>query len=211
MSEDIDLRVYYDATSIYEGHKDNLKNALPNDICVLLHDDVEILSSKEEFLRLIKLCRFSNTGFVGVAGAANLREDATWWNSRLHDESRGFVFQGSANTRMTPNYFGQSGQVVVLDGCFLACTKGNLDMIGLDKPKYLTSDWDFYDLALTMKAYMMGLTNYVVPILIRHVSSGRMRDGWYASRNEFVREYKQYLPCKINMALTNGLPNQWNT
>lgn len=203
----LNIKVCTDAKSIYEGHKSNLFYAKDKDICILAHDDVEILSTPEELLTLILKCRYSNTGFVGVAGASNLREDAVWWNSRKFNESRGFVFQGSHNTDMTPNYFGKSGQVVVLDGCMMACTKENLDAISLDKPDYLSSDWDFYDIGLTMKAYMMGLVNYAVPIIIRHVSKGEMREGWEKSRKEFIKEYKAYLPCKLNMEKTNGIPD----
>ena len=205
--EGLVLHIAYDAPSIYEGHKENLEDADPDDICILLHDDVEILSTPDELYKYVEKCRISNTGFVGVAGASNLRADAIWWNARNHKEARGFVFQGSENTDMVPNYFGKSGQVVVLDGCFMACTKENLDAISLDKPAYLSSDWDFYDISLTMKAHMMGLTNYVVPIITRHVSSGEMRDGWNTSRMEFIKEYKAYLPCKLNMERTDGIPD----
>ena len=205
--ERLNIKVCTDAASIYEGHRSNLFYAKDSDICILAHDDVEILSTPEELVKYLGKCRIGNTGFIGVAGAANLRLDATWWNSRKFGESRGFVFQGAENTTMTPNYFGQSGQVVVLDGCFMACTKENLDTISLEKPSYLSSDWDFYDIGLTMKAHLMGLTNYTAPIITRHVSSGEMREGWFFSREEFIKEYRQYLPCKLNMEKSNGLPN----
>lgn len=205
--EHLILRVAYDAESIYAGHKENLKDADDNDICVLMHDDVEILSNPEELLTLVHKCRYSNTGFIGVAGASNLRQDAVWWNARNHQEARGFVFQGVENTDMVPNYFGRSGQVVVMDGCLMACTKENLDLIKLEKPDYLSSGWDFYDIGLTMKAHMMGLANYVAPILIRHASPGLMREGWYSAQKEFIKEYRQYLPCKLPMDKTNGLPD----
>ena len=205
--EKITLRVAEDANSIYEGHKKNLAEAEGSDVCILMHDDVEIISTPYKVLTLVEKCRVSNTGFVGVAGASNLRGDAVWWNARQFGESRGFVFQGKSNETMTANPFGISGQVVVLDGCFLACTKENLDAISLEKPSYLSSNWDYYDIALTMKAHMMGLANYAAPIIIRHVSNGEMREDWYTAKKEFTKEYRQYLPCKLPMDKTNGLPN----
>ena len=108
---------------------------------------------------------------------------------------------------MTPNYFGKSGQVVVLDGCFLAITYENLMKIGLDHPDYLSSGWDFYDLHLTYKAHMDGFSNYVVPIVAMHESPGMMRDGWFATRDQFLRNHASTMNyAKLPTDKTHGLP-----
>lgn len=214
-SLEMEISIAFDAKSIYEGHKQNIDyfklyyNIRRSDIFVFLHDDVEILSSYDDFGKWMDYCLEPSVGFVGVAGAYKLGEDAIWWNSRRANESRGFVFQGKETTTMTPNYFGQSGEVTVLDGCFMACAGTTLELVGFKKPEYLTSDWDFYDIGVTMDAHMKGLRNHTVPLLIRHVSSGEMREDWYTSRKEFINHYKSYLPRSpaLSMEATNGLPS----
>lgn len=214
----LDFREAIDRPSIYEGHKLNVSNfsrevpyhKLEDDsIVVLCHDDIEIISNKESVIELLELCNKPGVGFVGVAGGA--RFDAqniqgAWWNARNTGEARGFVFQGKDKETMVPNYFGQHGQVVVLDGCFMACSYKTLKAVGLDKPHYLTSDWDFYDIHLTLKAHLMGLCNYTVPIIIRHESDGQMREGWHTARQQFLKYHHGNLPIKLPYAKTNGLP-----
>lgn len=210
----MDIEIAYDAPSIYEGHQSNIdkfaeiRQLRRSDVFVFLHDDIEILSSHDDFYQYVTKCREPGVGFVGVAGAYNLREDGVWWNSRNFGEARGIVFQGENCVSMTPNYFGKSGEVVVLDGCFMACAGDTLEMVKMKKPDYLTSDWDFYDIGLTFNAHMMGLRNYTVPILTRHVSNGEMREGWFNSQREFVRFANAYLPRKpiLSMEETDGLP-----
>jgi hypothetical protein len=209
-NDDIQVLVCYDAESIYDGHKSNLSSVDQylddNDIIVLVHDDVEIISNSKILEKALRICRKPGVGFVGVAGAVNLNTRAIWWESRLSNESRGFVFQGRDVTTMSPNNFGPYGQVVVLDGCLIAATYGTLKKIGLDQPSYLTSKWDFYDLHLTFKAHMLGLSNFAIPVTIRHSSEGSPREGWNESRLEFIREHGKWLPCKLPMDKTQGVP-----
>lgn len=211
---EIALKVAYDAPSIYEGHQSNIDyfdktyGIKRSDVFVFLHDDVEILSDYAEFATYVNMCRNPSVGFIGVAGAYELGQDAVWWNSRTVGKARGCVMQGTPEN-MHRNYFGKSGEVAVLDGCFMACAGDTIEIIGgIKKPKYLTSNWDFYDIGLTMDAHMKGLKNYVVPIMIRHVSNGEMREGWYSSRQQFILNYKIYLPRSpaLSMKATDGLP-----
>lgn len=201
--------IEWDAPSIYEGHSRNIERTPKNDddIIVMVHDDVEILSKYEDFRKYLSICNLPGVGFVGVAGSTTLGKDPVWWAGRAAGESRGFVFQGDNSLTMMPNYFGTAGKVVVMDGCFLACSYKTLKSVGLEKPDYLSSNWDFYDIHLTTKAYLMGLTNYVVPILIRHESIGEMRKDWYTAKQEFAKHHNQNLPLKISGEATYGLPN----
>mgnify|MGYP003147166222 CR=1 FL=1 len=211
----IALEVEFDASSIYEGHKANFKKfkelwvgLSPTDIIVMCHDDVEILSTHEKFQEMIAVARSPGAGFVGVAGACKFGVDGAWWNARRDGSARGFVWQGPSDVEMTPNYFGKPGQVAVLDGCFIAATWETICKIGMDQPSYLSSGWDYYDIHLTFMAYLEGLTNYTVPIMIRHESSGVMRKGWYDAKHEFMKEHKPNIPCSLPVNKTNGLPLQ---
>ena len=177
------------------------------DIIVLCHDDIDIISKPEDLLSCLEVTRKPNVAFVGVAGSCYIPQQGGWWNARGTGDARGFVFQGNNNQTMSPNYFGKSGQVVVLDGCFLAITYENLMKIGLDEPEYLKTGWDFYDIHLTYKAHLDGFSNYVVPIITMHESPGMMREGWYSARENFMRHHASTVHhAKIPTDKTHGLP-----
>lgn len=211
----IETCVEYNAPSIYEGHKANIDKILQerpwgdlndDDVIVFIHDDVEILSDSTKFNELIGVARKPGVGFIGVAGATNFTKNGAWWTARQAHEARGFVWQGDSDQNMVPNYFGKPGQVVVLDGCLIAATYQTIKAVGLDQPDYLSSGWDFYDIHLTFSAHYKGYSNYVVPIMIRHESSGHMRQDWYQAKDEFMKEWKASIPCRIPVDKTNGLP-----
>tara|TARA_R100001509_G_scaffold122912_1_gene76756 strand:- start:287 stop:1000 length:714 start_codon:yes stop_codon:yes gene_type:complete len=210
--ESIRIRVAFDAKSIYDGHKENINffKQMPmedGDIIVLCHDDLEIISSRDSLIKNLRVTRKPNVGFVGIAGSCYLPSEGGWWNARNTGDARGFVFQGDNPETMKPNYFGNSGQVVVLDGCLLAITYGNLKKIGLDKPDYLETGWDFYDIHLTYKAHLEGFSNYVVPIIAMHESPGMMREGWFAAREKFMRYHASTVHhAKLPTDKTHGLP-----
>ncbi len=177
------------------------------DIIVLCHDDLKIISPPEDLIKYLSVARKANVGFVGVAGACFMPPDGAWWNARKHNAARGFVFQGSDEETMSPNYFGKSGEVIFLDGCFMAITYGNLKKIGLDEPDYLGTGWDFYDIHLSYKAYLQGFSNYTIPIVTMHESPGVMRDGWFSASKKFMRHHAATINhSRIPTAKTQGLP-----
>lgn len=206
------IKVAYDAKSIYEGHKENIEffralNLEPDDIIVLCHDDLDLISNSEDLLAYLNVARKPGVGFVGVAGSCYIPSDGAWWNARKTNDARGFVFQGANPETMMPNYFGKAGQVVVLDGCFLAITYKNLMKIGLDEPEYLETGWDFYDIHMTYKAHLDGFSNYVVPIITMHESPGMMREGWYTAKDKFMRHHASTIHhSKLPTDKTHGLP-----
>jgi hypothetical protein len=106
------------------------------------------------------------------------------------------VFQGDNMMTASINYFGPPHQVVALDGLFLMCRWGVLKYL-LKKPDYLTSNWDFYDIHLTLSAHLDGYNNFAVPLIVMHESDGFMRPDWFVSLEEFSREFAQHLPCRV--------------
>ena len=211
-NEALSVHVSYDANSIYEGHKENIKffkqSPLEDgDIIVLCHDDIEILSMPDELIKNLRIARKPGVGFVGLAGSCHIPTEGGWWNARNTGSARGFVFQGSNHETMTPNYFGKSGQVVVLDGCLLAATYATIKKVGLEQPDYLKTGWDFYDIHLTYNAYLQGFSNYTVPIIALHESPGIMRDGWFAAREKFMSYHASTIPhARLPVDKTHGLP-----
>ena len=205
---DMKCKIATNAPSIYEGHTENINWSFltDDDIVVFVHDDVEILSTPDKFKEYIEIARKPGVGFVGVAGAATFQKDGAWWTARNSGHARGFVWQGVDDQTMSPNYFGRSGQVIVLDGCLIAATYKTIKKVGLDQPAYLSSGWDFYDIHMTFTAHYKGYSNYVVPIMIRHESDGQMREGWYKAKDEFMKRWNKDIPCSLPMDKTNGLP-----
>ena len=206
------VSVAYDASSIYDGHRQNIElfKRMPledSDIIVLCHDDIDIISKVEDLINYLNVARKPGVGFVGLAGSCYLPSDGAWWNARKNGAARGFVFQGENRETMMPNYFGKSGQVLVLDGCFMAITYGNLKKVGLVVPEYLGTGWDFYDIHLTYKAYLDGFSNFTIPIVAMHESPGMMREGWFAARDKFLRHHAATLNhSRLLIEKTNGLP-----
>jgi len=196
--------------SIYEAYTKALKeiNPSPEDIIILCHDDIEIISNQDNLKDILKRELFYSSdldypgvAFVGVAGTTFLDKDAVWWeiNRRKQGHHRGFVFQGKDSNSMTPNFFGLFNEnVVVLDGCFLATTGYILNRIRTEKPKEFTGDWDFYDLYYTLQAFELGFSNKVVPIVIRHESNGELagRKSWHENRAAFMKMFRLPVKCR---------------
>ena len=96
-------------------------------------------------------------------------------------------------------YFGKTGQVVVLDGLFMAATVRTLRNISLEQPKSFEGAWDFYDIYYTFQAHVKKLKNYTLPIQLRHESYGELagRDSWHKNRTAFLQRMDKYLPASI--------------
>jgi len=194
--------VAYDQEGIFQGYHNTLKS-LPDvkddDIIILCHDDIQIFSDRDQFVQILtdELAK-PDVGFVGPVGTTTLGTNAMWWDPHLRQQGlhRGFVFQGSDLNKLTPNYFGPQGNVVVLDGLLLAAKKKTIDGIGgLGKPKEFPNGWDYYDLFYTLSAYEKGFTNKTVPIMLTHYSNGQMRPTWDENRKEFRKMFRLPVRC----------------
>ena len=197
--------VAYDQEGVFQGYSNTLNtlheafNVQDDDIIILCHDDIQIFSDRDQFVKtLTDSLAPENVGFVGPAGTTLLGTNAMWWDPNLRQQGyhRGFVFQGSDINKLTPNYFGHQGNVVVLDGLFLAAKKRTIDKIGgLGKPKEFPNGWDYYDLFYTLTAFEKGLTNKTVPIILTHYSDGLMRPTWDENRKEFRKLFRLPTRC----------------
>ena len=139
---------------------------------------------------------------MGAAGTTLLGNDAVWWNQQHWGAGyhRGHVEHVKKNQNATQLYkttYGPTGQVVALDGLFLAARKEVWEDITLDKPDYFEGNWDFYDIHCTTKAHLMGYKNYVIPINLVHQSGGELagRDSWHKNREAFIANTKLPLSC----------------
>jgi GT2 family glycosyltransferase len=198
----VETKVLTNQTSIFSAYEKGLSacNASPNDIIIFCHDDIQILSSHAEFLAALAKCLDDNVGIVGPAGTTLLGEDAVWWNhANWHSGyHRGEVMHSKADSEeIYTSHYGVHGQVVVLDGLFLAARQKVWEEIGLSKPEYYEGDWDFYDLHYTSRAHLAGYKNYTIPIKMIHKSGGSLvgRDSWVKNRDAFKANTELPLSC----------------
>lgn len=182
--------------SIFDGYASAFKKfqISDDDIVIMCHDDIEILTDPKLFTRIIvESLLDSKTGFVGVAGASLLTKDAIWWNRDVWRQGKlhGHVYHGSDIMKAHGTYYGPCGNVVCLDGLFLAAKGATLKEVGLDKPDYLEGDWDFYDIHYTVSAYLKKYKNKVIPVSVMHNSPGELvgRDSWIKNRQAFISKF----------------------
>jgi glycosyltransferase involved in cell wall biosynthesis len=189
---------------MFEGYQtafDTLQPIADDDIIVMCHDDIEIITDGNEYQSILKeSLNDPKIGFVGVAGTTYLDKDAVWWEMERRQKGlhSGFVFQGVCMRDSYPNWFGPWRNVVALDGCFIATKARTIRKIGFAKPKQFPGNWDFYDLHYTVTAYEMGYVNKTVPIITLHNSEGQLvgRDSWHANRKEFIKMHRLPVWCK---------------
>ena len=197
----IEVKLLVNQKSIFSGYEKAFKKVNPNpdDIIILSHDDIDIKMAYPSFRKsLIKEIK-ETTGFVGVAGTTYLGEDVVWWDHSKWQQGlhKGTVFHVKEDTvEPQSTYYGENGQVVVLDGLFIAAKAKVIEEIGLSKPEYLDGSWDFYDLHYTLSAHMKGFQNKTIPLPIVHYSRGELsgRDSWHTNKQLFSKKYKEYFP-----------------
>tara|TARA_R110002051_G_scaffold1143_5_gene5802 strand:- start:5915 stop:6676 length:762 start_codon:yes stop_codon:yes gene_type:complete len=220
----VSVKLLVNQKSIFEAYEKGLKacDAKNEDIIIYCHDDIEIRTPRTEFIAALAKCTLKETGIVGPAGTTYLGEDAVWWNqkawkagfhrglvSHFNKQKENSAYQprkmdGSLEDgkgTITPTHYGPHGQVIVLDGLFLAARKEVWETVGMEKPEYFEGDWDFYDIHYTSESYNLGYKNYTVPIDMIHYSSGELvgRDSWHKNREAFIK--RTNLPICIE-----GLP-----
>jgi len=209
------IRVYIlsDAKSIFLAYEGAFNKIDPNpeDITIFCHDDIEIRENPEEFVfKLKEALSPPEMGFVGPAGTTHLTKSAVWWDQTVWKQGkhRGEVHHLNKRISNSPDncwrgnpkvtaikqtfiditHYGPPGDVVVLDGLFLAAKRRVLDEVGLRKPKYFEGEWDFYDIHYTSQAFIQGFTNRVMNLNILHNSRGELvgRDSWHKNREAFI-------------------------
>jgi hypothetical protein len=163
----------------------------PEDIIIFCHDDIEIRENPELFLNKLKEALAPDeVGFIGPAGTMELGPDAVWWDQTRwqYGKHRGEVLHLDPEKKEYITQYGPPGEVVVLDGLFLAAKRRVLDEVGLEKPEYFEGEWDFYDIHYTSQAFLKGFTNKVVNMRILHNSRGELvgRDSWHKNREAFI-------------------------
>jgi len=202
----VEVRLLVDKESMFDAYDKELEliidnGANPDDIVIMCHDDVEIMSDPEMFITVIRdAMKDKKVGIAGVAGTRKLPKSGIWWEgitgqNTIHGNHSGTVFHGPSIYETQTSYYGTPSNVVVVDGVFMVSTVGLLDKIDLKKPKTFSNGWHFYDLTYCLRAYENGNNNKVIPILIRHESGGEVDMGWEMNRRKFVHLFRLPVEC----------------
>lgn len=201
----IELHLLEDQNSIFDAYNETVQNIQPedSDIIILCHDDIEILLDPSVFVEmLVRELMPSDIGFVGPAGTTLLAEDCVWWDHQRWQQGfhRGLVYHGDNLGSMDATWYGKPGQVVCLDGLFLAAKGRTLKKIKMQRPKEFVGKWDFYDIYYTIQAHKKGLKNKAIPVMMIHHSMGELagRDSWMKNRQAFSKMFTFPIHC------TNG-------
>ena len=151
-----------------------------DDICVFMHDDVEI----HDLFFYEKLKKAHETyDIVGVAGATKQAyskdrpslwhlscDNFIWGTGGKPGDGRGSIITPS-NGQIIPTVFGPSpSDVKFIDGCFISVNIKKMKEVGLK----FDDDFNFhhYDLQLCLDANKLGLKIGVWPIYLHHNSPG---------------------------------------
>ena len=190
-----DIKVYIlsNAMSLFSAYEGAFAkiNPEPEDINIFCHDDIEIREHPQVFIAKLKDALASpEVGFVGAAGTMSLGVDAVWWDQTRWQQGkhRGKVIHINPQEQEYLTPYGPPGDVVVLDGLFLAAKRRVIDDVKLSKPEYFEGEWDFYDIHYTSQAFLKGYTNKVMDMNILHNSRGELvgRDSWHKNREAFI-------------------------
>jgi len=192
--ERIEISVTVGASSIARAYNQGAKKSTGG-VLLFTHSDVEICSSRKLIEEAMAIVSNPAIGFLGIAGGRVLREDAIWWSQR--DQLSGLCLHREG-PRYWPTAFGMYGQVVVLDGVFLMCSRDTYEAIaGFDES---IQGWDFYDIDATLRAYLLGKANVTFPILCLHHSLGNIsnKPGWHMNRKTFLQKWGPKLPVVLD-------------
>jgi len=201
---DIKTKLLVNQTSIFEGYSAGFEEINPqdDDIIIFCHDDIEFNGKTEDFLSILeeRLVKNPKSGFIGPAGTSFLSQNAVWWDQTVWraGKHRGLVSHISPEGKKYDTDYGPEGQVVVLDGLFLAAKASTIRKVGLNKPKYFEGEWDFYDIHYTSEAHKAGFENFAFRFPITHHSRGELvgRESWHKNREAFVNNNN--LPLQLN-------------
>ena len=198
--------------NIYDAHIQGIEtirkrfDAKDDDIAILCHDDIELLSSKRLFDNAMLVAKLDHIGIHGVAGTKVLRRSGIWWDSMQHPgETAGMVMHSKGQGKEKfHTIYGPDSFVTAVDGVFMF---GRLDhwervtsWVYKDFAKGICGGWNFYDIRYSIASIELAKCNYVTTdIMILHYSLGETADrtDWHINRESFLRQYQNILPLQV--------------
>lgn len=166
------------------AEKANYKNLL------FLHEDVEFLT-KNWGGNLLTHLQKPDCGVVGLAGCNYVPNVPFCWWDNFESTFRN-IEQYSAGSKLRDYTLHKSEEVSIIDGVFMACTKGLFDKINFNEK---ITDFHGYDLDFSAKAANFSTNLVISDIQLRHFSEGKPDKIWWenilTSRIYFSAPQKQ--------------------
>lgn len=172
-------------------------------ILLFIHHDLKI-ETKNWGKKLLQHFNNPNNDYqiIGVAGCEELNTHACWW---LTPDGKNMNFSkmiGIVNhdngirkweSRYSEPHFGIK-PVVTIDGLFMAVDVDNIE----HKFDERFGKWHFYDISFCIPNYLDGCNvGVITDIRITHKSIGQTNKEWELNRQQFVNQYKDELPIKL--------------
>ncbi|MBB1063535.1 family 2 glycosyl transferase [Limosilactobacillus sp. WF-MO7-1] len=171
------------------------------DYLVFLHPDIRFLDTNALHDILINVNRLSDYGLIGIAGSPN-NED---------EDNRDYIVTTLVQNTKKENIgeaIKQPTKVQTVDECFFVVKRSFWE-------KHPFSDivgWHFYAVEQSLIALNDGLTNYVVPARVWHISPGASENIQYIKiGKEIVKRYGRnftYINTTVEQWYTHGLKKE---
>lgn len=191
-----------DASSMAEGYNRGFAKS-SGEIVIFCHDDIRLLAKGFRAELEAALQEFD---VVGVAGAT-LLDGPTWFSCQPEHRRQAVFYPPVADDGYMCHIDGPQnvrwhGDIQCLDGLFIAARRSAVAQLSFDEERY--TDFHFYDLDFSYRAFLAGLRLAVVPLLgILHKSTGSYNSpAWHRSAETFCRQHD--LPMKF-LPPTNAL------
>lgn len=192
--------------SIFEAYHKGFQSldADDNDVVILCHDDIEMTQLHDYFNRVIDhYMKRPSVGFLGVAGSKKLAANHGNWTAGLHSYpfphgGAGMVGHGPDVETCSWVSFGIETKAVVMDGLWLCAKASVLKQLELRKPKTFEGNWHWYDHSYCVQAKIKGYDNYIIPIFLRHASTGNYDELFYKDMKNFHKLFRKHLPIVVD-------------
>jgi hypothetical protein len=181
----------YGAVSFFDAWREGLKETYGSWI-VLTHQDTEFHYFPTMTTNPQQNMPDRDFDLGGVAGCIDYDINEPWWFTRdryMDGKLSGQIYHDTGHKSTGESkglsFFGEYGEVDILDGVCLVTTKQLLEDVLRDIKCNVT--WDWYDHVLSTAYKRRGLVVKTIPILMTHGSAGGDR------RNTFEKERKNYV------------------
>ena len=171
-------------------------------IMVFCHNDIEFDTPNWGKILLKHFNKSDNNyQILGVAGATEMNEHATWWlnksNQMNFSKMIGIVNHDNGirkwESRYSEPHFGVK-PVLLVDGLFIAVDTEDIEHKFDENYK----GFHMYDVSFCFPNYLDGCNiGVITDIRITHKSIGQTNEQWELNRQQFADEYKDELPIRV--------------
>lgn len=194
-----ELKVHQEAKSITSGYNEAIedlsktRNLEEDDILVLIHQDARIYFNPKKLVDYFK--SLPDAGVLGFVGCERMSIDSRWWLGRPYI---GGLIQNDFPPENGPNVIHRWATIPQpvdsVDGYCMVVKYGRFKQVeGFDER---FNHWHCYDADLCMKMRKVGLQNYVIPEVTKHLSGGSLADPWRFENQKWVDKWTPYLSAR---------------